>query len=82
MQRDQDHQDGRTDVIIEPTAASRPEALQAKTTFHQDKMYYFSPFKLATEGSLPTYVLEGEDQGHYKYRLATTIARGLSLSLR
>src|SRR3990170_3538272 len=39
-------------------------------------MYYLSPFKLATVGSLPAYVLGEEDQGHYKYRLATTIARG------
>ena len=62
----------RTKVITEPTAASRPEALQAKTTFHQDKMYYLSPFKLATVGSLPAYDLGEEDRGHYKYRLATT----------
>ena len=56
MQEDQYRQDGRTDVIIEPTAASRLEALQAKTTFRQDKMHYLSPFKLATVGSLPAYV--------------------------
>ena len=36
-------------------------------------MYYLSPFKLATVGSVPTYVLGEEDRGHYKYRLATTI---------
>ena len=62
-----------TDVITEPTAASRPGALREKTTFCQDKMYYLSPFKLSTVGSLPAYVLGEEDQGHYKYRLATTI---------
>ena len=39
VQQDQDHQDGRREVIAEPTTASRPEALQAKTTFCQDKMY-------------------------------------------
>ena len=61
------------DVIAEPTAASRPGALQAKTTFRQDRMFYLSPFKLAIVGSLPASVLEEEDQGHYKYRLATTI---------
>ena len=33
---------------------------QAKTTFRQDKMYCLSPFKLATVGSLPAYVL-GEE---------------------
>ena len=53
-QRDQDRQRGRTDVIAEPTIVSRLEALQAKTTFRRDKMYYLSPFKLATLGSLPT----------------------------
>lgn len=65
VQRDQDRQDGRTDVIAEPTAASRPGALQEKTTFCQDKMYYLSPFKLATVESLPAYVSGEEDQGHY-----------------
>ena len=39
MQQDQDREDGRTEVIAEPTTVSRPEALQAKTTFCQDKMY-------------------------------------------
>ena len=39
VQQDQDRQDGRTEVITEPTTTSRPEALQAQTTFHQDKMY-------------------------------------------
>ena len=33
VQRDQGHQHGRTDVIAEPTTASRAEALQAKTNF-------------------------------------------------
>lgn len=73
MQQDQDRQDIRTDVIAEPPAASRLGALQEKTTFFQDKMYYLSPFKLATMGSLPAYILVEEYQGHYKYRLATTI---------
>jgi hypothetical protein len=83
VQQDQDRQDGRTDVITEPTAASRPEALQAKTTFHQDRMYYLSPFKLAVVGSLPTYISGEEDQGHYKYRLATTTDGGrIRLPLR
>ena len=63
----------RTKVITEPTAASRPEALQAKTTFRQEKMYYLSPFKLANLGSHPAYILGEEGRGHYKYRLATTI---------
>ena len=73
MQRDQDRQHGRTDVIVEPTAVSWLEALQAKTTFCQDKTYYLSLSRLATTGSLPAYVLGEEDRGHYKYRLATTV---------
>ena len=36
-------------------------------------MYFLSPFNLAIVGSLPAYVLEEEDQGHYKYSLATTV---------
>ena len=75
MQRDQGRQHGRTDVFVEPTVASGPEVLPAKTTFHQDNMYYLSPFKLATMGSLPAFVLEEEDQGPYKYSLATTVER-------
>ena len=39
VQQDHDRQDGRTKVITEPTMASGLEALQAKTTFRQDKMY-------------------------------------------
>ena len=73
MLQDQDRQDCRTEVTAEPTTTSRPEALQAKTTFRQDKMYFLSPFKLAAVGSLPAFILGEEDQGHYKYSLATTI---------
>ena len=64
MLQDQDRQDGRTEVITEPTSTSRPEALQVKTTFRQDKMYYLFPFKLATVGSRPTFILGEEDRGH------------------
>ena len=63
-------------VIAEPTTASWPGALQAKTTFRQDKMYYLSPFELATVGSLPAYVLGEEDRGCYKHRLTTTLGGG------
>ena len=73
MERDQDRQDGRTDVIAEPAAASQPEALQAKTTFRQDKMYFLSPFKRVIVGSLPAFILEEDDRGHYKYRLISTV---------
>ena len=69
----QDRQGGMTDVIVEPTTASRPEALQAKTTFRQDRMYFLSPFKIGCFGIPSRLRLEEEDQGHYKYSLATTI---------
>jgi hypothetical protein len=74
--QDQGRQDYRTDVIAEPTTASRPEALQAKITFRQDRMYFLSPFKLAIVESLPAYILGEEDRGHYIYSLATTIKGG------
>ena len=45
VQQDQDHQDGRTEVIVEPTAASQPEAFAGEDHFSQDKMYLLSPFK-------------------------------------
>jgi hypothetical protein len=41
------------DVIAEPTVASWPEALQAKTTFRQDKMYCYPLSNMAVVGSLP-----------------------------
>jgi hypothetical protein len=53
MLQDQDHRLDKAEVITEPTAASRPDALQEKTTFCQDRMYYLSPFKLAVVVSLP-----------------------------
>ena len=54
MQQDQDHQDGRTEVITEPTVVSGLEVLQAKTTFSQDLTI------------LPANNSGEEDQGHYK----------------
>ena len=75
MLQDQDRQDVRTEVIVEPTMASRAEALQAKITFRQDRMYFLSPFKLAVVQSLPAYILGEEDRGLCIYRLATTIER-------
>ena len=50
VQQDQDRQDSRTEVIAEPTTTSRAEALQAKTTFRQDKTYYLPPFKIGHYG--------------------------------
>ena len=65
VQQDQDRQDGGTRVIAEPTAASPPEALQAKTTFVRIACTSCPPLNLAVVGSLPAYIWE-EDQGHYK----------------
>ena len=65
MQQDQDSQDGRVEVIAEPTTASGPEALQAKTTFVRIRCTSCLPFNLAVVGSLPAFIWE-EDQGHYK----------------
>ena len=61
------------DVITKPTVASRLEALQAKTTFRQDRMFLLSPFKIGRCGIPSRLHLEEEDQGHYKYSLATTV---------
>ena len=65
MQRDQDQQDGRTEVTVEPKTASPPEPLAGEDRFCQDKLYELSPFKLAIVGSLPLNIW-GEDQGLYK----------------
>ena len=50
MQQDLARQDGGMEVIAKPTTTSRLEALQAKTTFRQDKMYFLSPFKIGHYG--------------------------------
>ena len=65
MQQDQDRQDGRTEVIAEPTAASRPELFAGDDHFSQDRMYYLSPFKSGFCG-IPSCQHWEEDQGHYK----------------
>ena len=39
VQRDQYRQAGRTEVITEPTTASRPEPLAGKDYFCQDSLY-------------------------------------------
>ena len=39
VQRDQDQQDGRTEVTMEPKAASPPEPFVGKDFFCQDKLY-------------------------------------------
>ena len=39
LQRDQDQQDGRTKVTMEPKAASPPELFAGEDCFCQDKLY-------------------------------------------
>ena len=39
VQQDQDQQDGRTEVIVEPKAASPPEPLAGEDYFCQDSLY-------------------------------------------
>ena len=65
MQQDQDRQDGKMEVIAEPTTVSRPEALQAKTTFVRIRCTSCLPSNLAIVESLHAFIRE-EDQGHYK----------------
>ena len=72
MQQDQDRQDGRTEVIVEPTTASPPEPLQMKTTFIRIGCTSCLPLNFAVVGPIPAFIWE-EDQGHYKYDLATTM---------
>ena len=50
VQQDQDRQDGRTEVIAEPTAASPPEPLAGEDYFCQDSLYQLPPFKLGRYG--------------------------------
>ena len=39
VQRDQDQEDGKAEVIVEPKAASQPELFAGKDHFCQDKLY-------------------------------------------
>ena len=39
VQRDQDQQDGKTEVIVEPKTASPPEPLAGEDCFCQDSLY-------------------------------------------
>ena len=39
VQQDQDQQDGRTEVIVEPRTASPPEPLAGEDYFCQDSLY-------------------------------------------
>ena len=39
VQRDQDQEDGKTEVIVEPKTASPPEPFAGEDHFCQDKLY-------------------------------------------
>ena len=39
VQRDQDQQDGKTEVTVEPKLASPPEPFAGEDRFCQDKLY-------------------------------------------
>ena len=58
VQRDQDQQDGKMEVTMEPKMASPPESFAGEDNFCEDMLYYLSPFKLAAVvGSLPAQYL-------------------------
>ena len=65
VQQDQDRQDGRMEVIADPTTASPPEAFAGEDYFCQDSLYKLSPFEFGRCG-IPSRLHLGEDQGHYK----------------
>ena len=50
VQQDQDLQDGRTEVIAEPTTVSALEPFAGEDYFCQDSLYWLSPFKLGRYG--------------------------------
>ena len=57
VQRDQDQQEDKTEVTMEPKAASPPEPFAGEDYFCQDKLYQLTPFELAVVGSLPARYL-------------------------
>ena len=60
VQRDQDHEDYKTEVTVEPKTASPPEPLAVEDYFCQDKLYQLSPFKLARHCWLPSRSIFGK----------------------
>ena len=62
MQRDQDQEDGKAEVIVEPKTASPPEPFAGKDHFCQDS---FLQIYLALLAPFPHNIWE-EDQGLYK----------------
>ena len=67
MQRDQDQQDGKTEVTMEPKTVSPPEPFAGEDRFCQDSLYSLSSFKFARRLLAPFPLnIWGEDQGLYK----------------
>ena len=54
VEQDQDQNDDKTKVIVEPKAASPPEPLAGEDHFCQDSLYYLPPFKFARHCWLPS----------------------------
>ena len=66
MQRDQDQEEGKAEVIVEPKTASPQSFSQAKTAFVRIAYTSCHPSNLpAVVGSLSARIWE-EDQGLYK----------------
>ena len=57
VQQDQDQQNGRMEVIVEPRTASPQRLWQSKTNFIQDKCTRCSPSKWPIVGALPAHYL-------------------------
>ena len=57
VQQDQDQQNGRIEVIVEPKPASSSEPLAGGTNFSQDKCTRCSPLKRPIVGALPAQYL-------------------------
>ena len=64
VQRDQDRQHGRTEVIGEPTHRHDQRLFAGEDYFCQDRLYYLPPSNPAVVESLPTHIWE-EDHDHY-----------------
>ena len=57
VRQDQDQQNGRMEVIVEPRTASPQRLWQSKTNFSQDKCTRCSPSKWPIVGALPAQYL-------------------------
>ena len=65
VQQDQDQQDGRTEVTMEPRTVSLPEPLAGEDHLLSGYLYWLSPFKFGHCDPFPLNIWE-EDQGLFK----------------